>query len=653
MRPISPLQVVNELRQKIPSWNLIGSSAGMIECALAHLLHNEKNRKILIVTKDYKEQAHWVDFFSQIFQGFSLNDKNSVSVLPFFSGWGSDRFVNPLMIRTQRMQALMNLKRTAGFQAVVTTIRGLSQICVSPEYLEQCVLGLKTGQELDIDSFVEQLTNMGYRERRQVDEESTFSIRGGVIDIFSPSNDNPVRIELFGDDIASMRLFSISDQRSLREITDFQISPSQEIVFSQSEKPEIVQRVYDHFLATGVRREDRDGWMDAFRVGLSFPGVDMLSPIINKSRSPIFDFLSADDGVVFTQSVESTLEKYCEHYDAWQDQHKKDLAEKRISVKPSMHFCDPEILLERLLSVGVVDAGLNTSHPLQSETWRVQSHALISEIQNVSQIKDGAFRRWSEFIQRKLEERWTIFVCAGEKANFERLKSLFEHRDIDIFWCEDSDVVFEGSEAGRLLAIPLHLTDPVVYEEKAHVFLPFESLLGYRAQKESRRSPKLQNYINSFKDLKVGDRVVHIQHGVGRYLGMKSLTVAEAESEFLVLEYKGGDKVYLPVDKLNLLQKYSSSDENENVQIDSLKSQNWQQRKSRARKAVKDMAEQLLKLHAKRKINSGHSYSDIGDEYFKFADSFPYEETEDQERVIAEVHSDLSALSPHGSSGLR
>lgn len=621
-----------------------GATRGEMESFIQQQILSNPATNIILVVKDHREISSWLEHFDPM-----LMEKDSccvfdVGVLPYFAGWGSDRYINPIMVRKQRINALCKLSQNKSPLVTLCTLQGLAQKTLSLDTIHDLVLVFKEGEELDLDALEVKLLELGYVEVKQVDEEATFAFRGGVVDIYPPNLKNPIRIELMGDEIIGIRSFSIASQRTLEKLNLVEIGPSQEAIVTTANRTEMTQRIYDHFIQTDISREDREGWLDAFKLSCSFPGFDMMAPLIRtENESPLGPLIERSI-FVFTSPIQDMLDHHKKFMHSLGDAYDKDLAEYRITLAPSTHFASSEelsVFFNRDVK-GMEFGSVESS----SNQVIFGGNEVKAEIQRMLSAGGTSFSKWAEFIQRLQIDGTQIVVGIRNKDHFEKIKSLFEHREISSQYLKSSPYKLKS---GQDVKVRIGIIDfsEVVYDSRLDLLLiPEEFLTGQGRGKKSRRSPKLQNYINSFKDLKVGDLVVHVLHGIARYTGMKALKVGVAESDFLILEYKGGDKIYLPVDKLNLLQKYSSGESGSSGAIDSLKSKNWANRKSKARRAIRDMAEELLKLHAKRKINSGVAFSEPSEEYFSFEGSFPYEETEDQRRVISEVNFDLSSRNP-------
>jgi transcription-repair coupling factor (superfamily II helicase) len=346
---------------------------------------------------------------------------------------------------------------------------------------------------------------------------------------------------------------------------------------------------------------------------------------------------------LFAESLDLLIGEYQDFLDDKKALYEEDQEKNRICLPVEDHF----------LSMDKLKGALNNLDN-RVEFGALEAEEIVSFAQNdidatlrlLTADETTSFVKWSEFVGLQSQNGVRIMIGLRSEDHFSKIKNLFSHRGIEVSFSQ-SNPFTELDWGGDLIRAAILDFSEVMYDQSLNLLvIPETTLIGQGRSQKSRQSPKLQNYINSFRDLKTGDLVVHILHGIARYTGMKTLDVSGFKAEFLILEYKGGDKIYLPVDKLNLLQKYSSGETGSAGSIDSLKSKNWQTRKSKAKKAVRDMAEELLKQHAKRTINSGVSYSSPSDEYFKFEGSFPYEETDDQRRVISEVNFDLTSQNP-------
>ncbi len=647
-------EIRDALRAKEPV-RLVGSTAAFGQIGLASFIEAEleqgcRKLNVAIIAPQQKALGAWMGFAEYSLPALRREGLLvEANALPHFAGWGNDRFVNPTLNRRQRLSSLSALTKPHGVQVVLTTAMGLFQRTMTPAAMQDATIKLRLGQQMDQDDLISRLQDLSYRSTRQVDEEGAFALRGGILDIFPPNGEVPVRIEFVGDEVASMRAFSIANQRSTHALESVAIGPTLEAILSSKERSSQAQRLFARLLELKANVEDRDGINAAFLSGQYFQGLDGLLPTLRPESCAGFDYVNDEQSVlVIPGSIDAAVAAYEEFYAQTEEAAQRDLAQGRAVLPISDHFMAPDDVRRRLSEF---DRIIELENPFSDERRRFLTLRGRVSVEGAPH-GDGhsaseMFDKWVDIIRRYTAEGRGVVLLAHHEEQLERISSLLEHRGISFQLKQNTfrRLVSLKMRAGHIALGIGDLPSPVWLEDLQILVIPETSLFGAPRKRVISAPAKLQNYLSSFKDLNVGDLVVHIQHGIGRYLGMKELAVAGQLGHFLLLEYAGADKVYLPVDKLNLLQRYNSG-EGHAPALDKLKGQGWTQRKAKVGKAIRDMAEELVKLQAKRELAGGHAFSPLSDEYFAFEAEFPYEETEDQLRSIQDIMADMSHARP-------
>jgi transcription-repair coupling factor (superfamily II helicase) len=636
--------LLRDARKDLESDRLIQIS-GMSEsaCQLT-CLNLFGDRKQLLVLPSPKDISPWLQFFEA--NGFNTGHGPLCTVLPYYSNYGNDRFIDHSSTQKSRLFSISQLLEPDVRQIVLTTMRGLLQTTLPPEEFLKCTVTVTVDTEEDQDELVRRVADLGYIQASVVDEEGKFCVRGGIFDIFPLNSFVPYRIEFVGDVISSIRTFDVQSQRSKGPESVCRVFPANEWLAPAQGRKGDAQRIYNHLLDQDIPQADRDGMINQFLNGMFFNGIDMFSPFLRPASSTVLEIAAASGARFFyPRTVNQCIQDYLEFSEDVARNHQGDLSRQRPVVDPDLHFKPVSADGSDLPAHVAVEFG-NPFVADESRYLRLESRLAVDQLPPQSQSASVMFDRWIAIIEEHVKSGMRVGILFGGEEQRERIGNLLTHRDIGfssrkdlltkLFFSSGADDPPGVYLAHGDLASHLRLTD-------AHwLLIPDHILFGSRPRPRRASSRKLQNYLSSFADLKVGDLVVHVQHGIGKYKGLTNLAIGGANSDFLVIEYAGADKIYLPVDRLGLLQRYTSGGEGAaGHALDRLGSQSWEKRKSKARGAARDMAEELIKLQARRAVAEAPHFGAAEESFVKFEASFPYEETEDQLKAIMDVDADL------------
>ncbi len=478
-----------------------------------------------------------------------------------------------------------------------------------------------SGENLERTEFLQHLLEGGYERRPVVEERGEFSVRGGVIDLFPPLYPQPVRLEFWGDEVESIRLFDPATQRSQGTLEDLLLLPASEVVLDEVVK--------ERALARRSRRQDPDFW-DHVHAGRHFPRIERHLGEFYEQPQTLWDFLPADTVVVewdplsLRQELKHQEEAAAAEPPGWLDQTPWEGRRRDFT----QIFCP-------LLPWG---------HPDQERdiTFKVEKNDHLAE--ELAREGDEAGRLIPALAQRLSDWRnsgFHVLLVSLNKHRAERLARLLADEGLEVefrprpTWKSGARVeitVGELTSGFRLLSEGL-------------VVLTEDEALGFRPERRRRKEAQPLQDLTSLADLTEGDYVVHLDHGIGIYRGLVKLTVGSEVNDFLDMEYQGGDRLYLPVDRLNLVQKYLGV-EGASPRVARLGGKSWERSKSRVRQAVEKIARELVELYALRRVLPGHHFSPPDPIYREFEATFEYEETPDQLQAVAEVMEDMVAEKP-------
>jgi transcription-repair coupling factor (superfamily II helicase) len=550
----------------------------------------------------------------------------------------------------QRIRTLYQLIEGPRASLIVTSTAALAQRLVPKnELVEFCEL-IVTGEEIDRDALIRKLVAGGYTRATIVEEYGDFSLRGGILDVFSPLNPDPLRIEFFGDTVDSIRCFSADNQRTLRTLEEAILLPAREAIL----QPEALQAVLGRLRllasevgmpVTRVRQI-----VDQIKNEGIFAGIENLLPLIYTQLDTFFDYLAPDTQVVLMEpgqlaaAAEAFERQARRSYDSALEQH-------RLCADSSQLYTTWDQIETRLSDFSQVAFkaltldGASGPPEANREIYRARIEEIIdvSRAIKAAQNSERPFQPLAHWLGTQQSAGRTTFVVCRRPSNMERLAHVLDTYNVR------SEVIESFSEAvydrGRIYLIYGIIQSGFVWPEGGVTLISDQEIFGtaYRSRKTAAR-PKASELLN-FEDLKQDDWVVHADHGIGQYSGLIKLTLEGSVNDFLLIRYRDDDKLYLPVERMNQVQKYMGVDGVAPI-MDKMGGKTWERVKLSVKKTTERMAGELLKLYAARSVQQGHAFGEV-DTYFQgFEEGFPYEETADQLKAIDDVLSDMRRNNP-------
>lgn len=551
------------------------------------------------------------------------------------------------MDRNLQMQRMVAMGRVASLkpgESVVGSSVAWAQLAPPQELLGALTLSFEVNEELDTDALRAALVAGGYSAVGLVEDPGTFSVRGDVIDIFEPSMEGPVRIELYGDMVESIRRFDPTTQRSQQDLSAFSVRPISDVLLTDETRTRAKNYLMD--LASELKIPSRlagDVIRDVQSAGRFF-GIEALMPALYPAMEPLVGRLHERTlwVVVEPVEVESTLQAWLK---VRTQEFEREVADGRLVVPPERFFASAEQVL------APQRANL-TVHPMAA--FDVETELQFPWIPNDDvvrvrkQIGDTArfFDELREPLAQLKEHYGRIqFVC-GTKASSERMA----HRLRSIGF--EPRMRTDGLDLRRASppAVELEVTVAPLAEgfrvpgRGVAVFTEME-LFGKAQKRTSKEQIEDAVAIASFRDLEVNDLVVHIDHGIGRFVGLQKIQVSEdVVAEFLVLQYADEQKLYVPIHRLGRVQKYVGSASF--GKLDRIGGTSWEKTKAKVRAQIESIAHELLQLYAERASREGYAFAKPDHEFLEFEAAFPWEETPHQARAIEEVLNDMTSPRP-------
>ncbi len=537
----------------------------------------------------------------------------------------------------QRLSVLDAMARGEPVLAVAS-VQAVTALAMGPERLAAAVLELAPGAVIDRTELRGRLDLLGYQVAVMVEDPGTFAVRGEVVDLWPAGAEGPVRIDFFDDEVETLHRFDPESQRSGERLPRVRVLPTRELIPDAA----AVKR-----LATTTRAaagSDRDASqlrrrvMDTLRNQLGFAGIEDWLPALHEVCSPLDHAPECELAVIDPDATVAALKAWSRKV---QHRYEELGPDERPLVGPDQRFASAEDLSERLLR------GYTLLPVAIDEGAAGAPTATLDLIPNRDMVVErGELEPVIERLRGWLDEGWRLAITCAGAASAERLRALFAPHGLEILDAESDDLDALPTGALSLLFGDLPCGFRAPQEQLA--LLSSDELLGKRRATPGRRKHHAfrKGQALGLGKVREGDHVVHAWHGIGRFLGMSRVELGETATDFLLLEFRGGDKLYVPVHKLDLLSRYRPSSDAKVVRLDKLGGSSWQGRRRKVRDAMLRTAHDLLRIYAQRQVVTRDPYRREPEWLPRFEAAFPYEETEDQRQAIRDVAKDLAAGEP-------
>ena len=619
--------LLHQSTQKKQIWGqLYGSS---LTLALAEYCQNTPGIKLLIA-QDNLSASQIQDELQ-----FFIDSQNSTQELLFFPDWETlpyDQFSPHQDIISQRLYTLSRMQQIDNAIIITSTSTLMHRVC-PPDFLNQYTLMLKIGQKLNLDVFRNQLQQAGYHCVNKVLEHGEFALRGSIIDVYPMGSGTPFRIELFDDEIDSLREFDTETQRTIEKIDQINVLPAREIPLNEQSQTLFRRAFREHFPGN----PSQCPIYEAISNGQFPAGIEYYLPLFFDKTVTFFDYLPKDAKICLIEEIQDKAEQFWGELNERFEQRRYDIS--RPLLTPNECFINPTDLLTQANAYeqlrlfhrpaekkGTINFAINKAPQLPIDRKNPEPLKLLREY-----CSDPS-------------RRYLIIVeSAGRReVLLDLLKTSNLIPKVQSSWQD----FLKDSSCLNITTGPLIYGCELAAEQ---IVLIVESqLFGEQSTPQRRGAQKAVDpdlIIRDMAELRLGAPVVHLQFGVGRYQGLQYISTNNTSSEFLVLAYAGDDKIYVPVTSLHLISRYTGVD-SEHAPLHKLGTDQWQKEKKKAVEKIHDVAIELLDLYAKREAQPGHQYELNQSEYIKFASGFPFTETTDQLQAIEQIVNDMQSTRP-------
>ena len=603
------------------------------------LLQRSAGRPLVVVVSDNHAAEDLIPVLEAFHELSGGTDPGSIVGLPARDVLPFQNLSSHPEIQEERAAALWKIA-TGAVSIVVSPVAATALRLRSAEYYAELARVVRRNDTLDTEALLGHLTTVGYSSTDVVEMPGEYALRGGILDVYSPEADRPVRIEFFGDEVESIRKFDPATQRSSNPVDEALLLPLTETPVSEELLGAIHARLSGQRIAGGEEVVEQ-----AVRsAGLSvFPGWEFYAPVAGADRT-VFDLLP--NAVVLTDEPENVKREFDHTWLRIEEAHERSGVGNL--VRPADLFLAPEewrAKLAALPGAEVEHLGLERTDGGESVDFHSQPAPRFH----------GAIPAMLDEVKKQIGEGRRVLVAVPNTGEVERLADVFSEYGVSFRLGSrtrggesyaDETSYFSGEILAATLA-KAYVPDGVVLPDAGLAIFGARDLFDESdsvVSRPQRQKSKTSAFLSDFRDLQVGDYVVHVEHGIGQYQGLKEINQGDGNAEFMLLEYAEGARLYVPLTRLDLIQKYRSS-EGARPALNHLGTAAWTKTKARVRKAMKDMSEELVKLYAERKTAEGHAFPAENEWMGEFEDAFEYTETGDQDLAIADVKRDME--SPH------
>ncbi|WP_226038370.1 transcription-repair coupling factor [Aquibacillus saliphilus] len=616
---------------------LVAGLSGSARGVLTSLISESMNKPILLVT-------HQLMQAQQLYEDLiELSDKSNVYLYPVNELVNAEISIASPELKSQRIEALTNWSQS-NKGILVAPVAALKRILPPSSYWEKYQLNFKVEQEIDIDKYLNFLIDMGYERVEMVSTPGEFSLRGGIIDIYPVTETNPIRIELFDTEVDSIRYFDSESQRSLEKVKQITIGPATELLLTSNDLLRGSQRL-EKELSNSLKKldnpDDKEKLSELINYDIErlkqtdrFQEMYKYSSYFYENPASLLDYLPKDGLIILDEMsrIQETALRLDEEEAEWhQSTLEANQMVRNLAISYDWHDVLSKMKQPRLyLSVFLRHIANTNPQNIVNISCRAmqQFHGQMNLLQN-------EFTRWNK-------NDYSVLIFAPNQKRAEKIQAVLADYDMEAVTAKNNiklptskpTIIIENISSG--FELPMHklaiLTEGELFKKKTV---------------RPKRKQKISNAerIKSYQELKVGDYVVHANHGIGRYLGIETLEFNGLHKDFMLVKYSGDDKLFVPIDQIDLVQKFVGSESKE-PKLYKLGGSEWTKVKRKVQATVEDIADDLIKLYAEREATKGYAFSEDTFMQREFEDAFAYQETEDQIRCIEEIKKDMERIRP-------
>ncbi|MFD2656070.1 transcription-repair coupling factor [Gracilibacillus thailandensis] len=616
---------------------LVSGLSGSARSMFTTLIQEATHKKTLIVT-------HQLTQAQQLYEDMlEFSQEKNVYLYPVNELLASELAVASPELLSQRITALINWLNTDN-AILIAPVAALKRMLPPVEYWQTYQLHFELEQIIDIDQTLEYLVEMGYLRQDMASSPGEFSLRGGILDIYPITEEQPLRIELFDDEIDSIRYYDAESQRSLEKQEQVTIVPTTELLLKDSDLVAAGQKLEQSLNKTVKKvknKSDQQVLTETITADIDrlnhcerFQEIRKYAAFFYDDNYSLLDYLPEDGFIILDEM--SRIQETASHLDNEEQEWLKDNLQRGKAVRDSrLSFDWNEVwnnMKQQRLYLSVFLRHIPNTNPTNIVNLSCRA---MQQFHGQMNLLENEMDRWHK-------GEFSVIILAPNQSRMEKIQSVLEDYQMSATISEtlpnlpvQHPVITIGNISGGF-ELPMHkiavITENELFKQKTT---------------RKKRKQKISNAerIKSYQELQVGDYVVHANHGIGRYIGIETLEVNGLHKDFMLVKYSGDDKLFVPIDQIDLVQKYVGS-EGKEPKLYRLGGNDWKKVKSKVQSKVEDIADDLMKLYAEREAAKGYAFSPDTEMQRDFEASFPYQETEDQLRCIEEIKQDMEKEQP-------
>ncbi len=621
---LQPLGSMDEYRNLVNSFK-VGSEVveahGLLDVQKAMLvagISRETNRTCLLIAEN--------DILARKFyEDISFFDPEAAILLP-----SSEMIFHRIDARSNSVRAdrIKVLNRSCSRLVICASLEGILSKFNKVDYFFSKLKSVSVGDLMPIEAIKEYFIETGYERVDMIEGKGQFSIRGGIIDFFLATEECPIRMELFGDEIDSIRYFDLDSQRSLEKLKSIKLTPMREVLFSKEDFARGVEDLKKSLEKAKLSPDEFIYDIERMEENIYFEGIESYLPFMLEKDYCLFDYLK--DAIIIFDEPNRVRERYNNIELEFFDQFKALLE-------------DNKVLPEQI----------NAQFSYNDILFRASAHQILCFNTLLKTMKDFKPKKIFSFITKSMQafhgkvslladeirilknRKYKILVLAGGEGRGKRLAKELWDFGLEALYQDKLDFKIEY---GQIIVVPGHISGGFEFPTIKYALITDVELLGARRKRIIKKKSGKAKF---FGDLKSGDYIVHEHHGIGQYMGIEHLKVNDIAGDYLQIRYHGNDKLYIPTNQFDLIQKYVGGERA--PRVNRLSSAEWAKTKAKAKNAIMDLALELLKLYAERNKSKGHSFSPDTSWQEEFEVLFPYEETPGQIVSIEEIKQDMES----------
>ena len=636
--------LINQILHRDCGIDCIGLSGSDMAFFVSRL-YSEHRTPFIVIVPSQKQGEMFINDLSFFINGSELHVIHfpSYNILPF------KKLSYHNETAAKRISTLYRIINDEVPLIVVTTVSALLQKLIPKQEICNYAELIIAGEDIERDHLIEKLIFGGYVRSAIVEEPGDFCIRGGILDIFSPLYPDPLRIELFGDTVDSLRLFSAATQRTIKIIKEAVILPAREVILKKESIVQIIGRIRQQASDLDIPVTKVRDIVNIIKKEGIFSGIEGLISLIYPKLDTFFDYVPDNANFVLVEPKD--LENIAiESQEQARINYQAACMERRLCVEPDSLYLRwievKEMLLHKkplaLKTLPVLNETYEKGMTFPQYNFSVINNTSINEQLKCCRGDEKHYLPLADWINDKKRSGHTAVIVCSNRARAGNLESMLSPYGIQAKFVDSFHYVKLGTNCVYICYGVL--SSGFVLPDLSLAIITEDEIFGKQHRKVKPKQP-IQIEQLLFEDLKKGDFVVHTEHGIGRYDGLVKLKIDGATNDFLLIYYRDDDKLYLPVERMNMAHKYLGVDGMQPV-LDKMGGKSWDRVKKRVKKSVEKIAGELLKLYAERSFNKGYAYKEIDSYSRDFESGFSYEETADQLRAIEDVLHDMKLPSP-------